>query len=175
MLLATATVTMSAFLSGIFWLAALHKWRDGDGFREALADYPLIPSSLIGLLVPSLIVLEIGLAIGLLVPVVTAMVGLIAALVLGVYTLVLAAGLVQGDRMQDCGCGGLVGRQPPGGWMLGRNILLITMAITVSQNPHPTLATFYLVVPMALFMLGFYFAVEQLMSNHTRMTSLRGG
>lgn len=173
-LISTSLLSMALFLSGIFWSAALHKWQNPAGFRETLEAYQL-PRFLIPALVPLLIVLEISLALGMLIPGLTETAALVLALVLLAYTLVLGLGLLAGKDLQDCGCSGLVKKQPPGKWLLGRNALLIGMAAAVSQDFGSGGPALLPAVPMALFGLGLYFAVEQLMANQAKMRLAGGG
>lgn len=175
MLMSVGLLSMSLFLSGVFWLAALHKWRDGDVVRAGLADYQLLPDALVRLLPPTLALLEILLAVGLLIPAMAPLAALAAAFLLAGYTLVLATGLLLGREVRDCGCGGAGGNQPLKGWLVPRNLILTAMAVAVSLGEAGGRTDFYLAVPMALFMLGCYLAVEQLMANHADMKPLGSG
>jgi hypothetical protein len=99
--------------------AAWHKLRDFEDFRGVLADYRLLPASLVPAAAALVVVLECALGVGLLaIP----RAGLGAAGLLAGYALAIGANLARGRRHIDCGCGG--GRQPLSGWLVARNLVV---------------------------------------------------
>lgn len=132
-------VRLAAFALGALLLgAAWHKARQGSRFEAILADYQVLPGTVIGIaarLVPALEAL-LGLAwlVGWSLP----LVATLTAGLFAVYGLAIAINLLRGRSDIDCGCG--FGRQKGGGgrlsWLLvARNGLLATVALLVWLPP----------------------------------------
>lgn len=131
----------------LFARAALHKWRDPDGFRRALAAYELVPIALESGLARAFAGLETALAVGLAWPLVGLAAGgsgpgplgpwpaMAAALLLVVYTGATAIAWLAGRREIDCGCGPAGSERPigPGLWL--RNAALLGV-LAVASRPE---------------------------------------
>ena len=119
--------TVRAGLALLFLAAAAHKLRDPARFRATVADYRLLPDVLVPLGAAFLIVAE---------PVVVAALagarwwGLAgAAALLALYAAAIGVNLVRGRRHLDCGCAGPALRRPISGWLVVRNLALVTVAL----------------------------------------------
>jgi len=143
-------------LAALFATAAAHKLRDFLGFRETLAEYEILPRTMllpasIGLVVSEgLIAIDlatgwitnafVGATIGALasagaegsvnsgVP----WAGLAAALLLALYGAAIGINLLRGRSEIDCGCLGPAVHQPLSSWLLVRNAILATGALLAS-------------------------------------------
>ncbi len=111
----------------LFASASWHKWRAPAEFESVLLNYRLIPAGLspaLKLLIPSL---ELGLAIGLLVPAARSAAALAGIVLLAGYAAAIAINLRRNRRDLDCGCGARRDRRPIAPWMVGRNVLLASV------------------------------------------------
>ncbi|MEI8359505.1 MAG: MauE/DoxX family redox-associated membrane protein [Deltaproteobacteria bacterium] len=117
--------------------AALHKVRDADGFRSALAGYALLPVRLEAMAARVLPALEFTAALLLVGPKTARSGAALAAALLGAYTLAIAVNLVRGRRDLDCGCGGPAGGLRIGGGLLARNALLLAATALCAAPLQP--------------------------------------
>ena len=124
-----------AALAGIWLLAAGHKLADPGAFRAAVAGYRLVPEALAGAVARSLCVCELGLALGLLVPSVSAAAALASAALLALYAGAMGVNLARGRRDLDCGCAWPGRRRPVGEGLLFRNGLLIAVSLAAVLPP----------------------------------------
>jgi len=122
----------------IAWLfahAAWHKARAFPDFTATLARYRVLPAPLIPLAAPTLVALEIAIVAGALAGLPAAF--LAAGALLALYACAIAASLVRDGALHDCGCGGPP--QPISWWLVGRNLLLVAVAVIpllpVSERP----------------------------------------
>jgi uncharacterized membrane protein YphA (DoxX/SURF4 family) len=132
--------------------AALHKLRDPARFRETLGDYRLLPEAWVAGLAGSVVVVELGLAAGLLVPSVAPAAAVGCAALLALYSGAIAVNLGRGRRHIDCGCTGPAQQQTLSGWLLVRNAVLIAAASAAAfpfpQRPWVWLDTLTLVATL---------------------------
>ncbi len=122
-------ITLRAALSLLFFWAAAHKLRDVTGFRAALAAYELLPQRCVEAAAGLLIVAEVAIGGGLLVPAVATGAALTAASLLGVYAAAIAINLLRGRRHIDCGCVGAAARRPLSSVLVARNGVLVVVAL----------------------------------------------
>ena len=79
---------------------------------------------------------ELGAGLALLIPASrTTALGTVT-LLLGAYSAAIALNIVRGRRDIDCGCAGPGQEQTLSGWLLGRNAVLITMALLAVSSPQ---------------------------------------
>jgi hypothetical protein len=162
-------------LAWIFLAAAAHKSRDPDRFAAALRAYRLLPDMLVGPAGRLMAVFELAVAIGLLLPVSRTIAAWAGALLLGIYSLAMAANLIRGRRAIDCGCGGPDGRQSLSEWLLLRNALLMAAAV-VAGAPASRVAgwaDWVVAVPAAVAIGLIYAACNQLLRNRELLSGLR--
>lgn len=123
----------------LFVSAAVHKLRDLDRFRATLADYRLLPGSLVRLAVVLVVATELSVATALAVPWFRTPGLLGAAALLVVYGGAIVINLARGRRHIDCGCAGPAVRREISGWLVARNAALASVALAglapVSARP----------------------------------------
>lgn len=119
----------AAFLSLFMAQAGLHKLLRRDEFLVALEGYDLLPKSAHAPAASLLALIELGLALAILLPPVSAMAALGCAGLLTFYALAMVSTVLRGRAGVDCGCSW--GRlQSPVGWSaIARNILLVAFAL----------------------------------------------
>ena len=163
-------------LVGVFMAATAHKLRDMESFRGALADYELIPHFLIGVAAWCLVVVEAGVALGLMIPEQVVMSTGVAIALLGVYAAAMSINLIRGRRYIDCGCGGPATQQQLSEWLVLRNLCLAGLAVsgfapitnrTLTWLDYGTVA----LAVIALFTL--YVVVNHLVANQPGLARLR--
>jgi hypothetical protein len=161
--------------------AAAHKLRDLAVFRATLAEHRVLPSWLVGgaaLAVPALEVALAAMLLGAFVAPALRAPGLAgAALLLAVYAAVIGVNLARGRRHVDCGCAGPAGRQPISGWLVARNLVLVTSALLAAMPVRVrTLGPVDVgtVVIATLALAALHAAAERLLAEHARLDVLRG-
>jgi len=115
--------------------AASHKLRANYWFTKQLADYALLPNALLKPTARIIPLVEIGLALGLLVPTVRFWAACGAALLFAIYALAMGINLWRGRRDLDCGCAGPEHSQPVHPFLLLRNTFLVLLAVLAAQTP----------------------------------------
>jgi hypothetical protein len=166
---------LAAFLAALLLIGSLEKLGDMAVFTETVAQYQLVPASLITLVAWLFPVLEATAGV-LLLPMATRPEGaVLAALVLGTASLAIAINLQRGRTRIDCGCG--MGEHTPlSSRLLVRNAALLTMLATTAL-PLTTRTTSWLdllaVAMSTLFLLGAYFLANTLLANAPRLAHLR--
>ena len=128
-------MALRASLALLFVAAASHKLRDRGRFRAALADYRLLPATL----VPAGVLLVAGAELAVAAALLAAglrRAGLVgAAALLGLYGAAIAINLARGRHI-DCGCGSAAGR-PINAWLVARNTLLGLAALAALAPVRP--------------------------------------
>jgi len=119
--------TLRAGLALLFAAAALHKFRDLAGFGVVLAEYRVLPGSLLHAGVWLVPAFEACVALALLAP--GPLGPAAAAGLLGSYGAAIALNLARGRRELDCGCLGPGQGQPISGALVARNALLAAGAL----------------------------------------------
>lgn len=114
----------------LFGWAAAHKWRARQEFAATLAEYRLLPQSVVGFASITLPLLETAVCVTLLWPQTQATSALVGAALLLLYAGAMAVNLARGRRELDCGCG-LVRRAISGG-LVARNIALAALIALAS-------------------------------------------
>ncbi len=122
-------------LAGLFGLAALHKARDLRAFAATVQDYRIVPERWTPAVPIALIGAEGAIAVALVFPGPGIAAGLAAVLLLSSYTAAIGLNLLRGRRHIDCGCLGPGRRQPISAWLMGRNALLIAVALLAALPP----------------------------------------
>jgi hypothetical protein len=115
--------------------AATHKLRAPTRFAKQLADYQLLPDSLVRPSASLIPLLELVIAFALLVPVSRAWAALSAASLLALYAAAIGINLWRGRRDIDCGCAGPDQAQPLRPILLLRNSMLVGLALLASVTP----------------------------------------
>lgn len=111
----------------MFAIAALPKIQDPSGFAAAIDNYHLLPIELIRIAAVGLPVLEVCIALALLTPRLMRGASLLAAVLLGVFSLAMMQAMAR-DIDLDCGCFGASAELNVDGWSVARNVGLSALA-----------------------------------------------
>lgn len=171
------TSSCALVVAVIFANALVHKLRHPGWFRQQLADYGLLPASLVKPVARLLPWLEALIALALLIPVSRSAAAISAALLLALYAAAIGINLWRGRRDIDCGCSGPGQAQPLRPQLLGRNALLITLAVLAACPPllrDFALFDLFIVIASAATGLLLYAAADALMANTPRLMKLIG-
>lgn len=169
---------VAGFLAWLFAAAGLHKLRYPASLEEVAGQY--LPASLRGRwqggLVMLIGVVELLVALALLLPATRAMGAGGAAILLLAYALLMAWQLLQGRRDLRCGCAGPASDVRISPVLVARNVVLagLSSLLWLGGAPAgPSIPALGLGLGMALFLLGLYLSVEQLISNSQFMAGSR--
>lgn len=116
-------------LAAVFVVSGVAKLADRSGSRKAVSDFG-VPDWLAGPVATILPPLEIVIAIALLPATSSLWAGLAGALLLGVFSIAIAANLLRG-RSPDCHCFGQLSSEPVGWSTVGRNVVLAALGAFV--------------------------------------------
>jgi hypothetical protein len=172
-----AIVYVSVVWLSLVWLsAARHKLADFQAFRATLERYELLPPA--GVLPLALLLPVLELAVGLAVLLhATRVAATQAALaLLALYTTAIGINLLRGRRDIDCGCTGPALRQQLSGWLIVRNLLLMTLCgsllLPIRARDLQWLDAFTIVCGVAAGAL-LYVAANHAMANAHAMANVR--
>jgi hypothetical protein len=157
--------------------AATHKVRAPARFARQLADYQLLPDSLVRPVARLIPLLELAIAFALLVPVSRGWAALSAAGLLALYAAAIGINLWRGRRDIDCGCAGPDQAQPLRPVLLLRNSVLVVLALLASVAPiarDMTLFDGFVTVAAAAVALLIYAAADGLLANSPLLLKLIG-
>ncbi len=160
-------MTAMGTLALVFAISVSHKLRDYPRFRASLGAYQLVPDSLLWILAPVVILLELAAILAIVLPVGPGV--SIAFGLLLLYTLALTINLLRGNTSIDCGCGDAP--TPISGWLLLRNGALLLLALPHQPTDGPPDLLHWALVSGLVLLLGlFYLIFEQLLANHARLS-----
>jgi len=160
-------MTAMGTLALVFAISVSHKLRDYPRFKASLGAYQLVPDSLLWVLAPVVVLLELAAILAILLPVGPGV--SIAFGLLVVYTLALTINLLRGNTSIDCGCGDAP--TPISGWLLLRNGALLMLALPHQPTDGPPDLLHWALVSGLVLLLGlFYLIFEQLLANHARLS-----
>lgn len=157
--------------------AATHKVRAPARFARQLADYQLLPASLVRPVARLVPLLELAIAFALLVPVSRGWAALSAASLLALYAAAIGINLWRGRRDIDCGCAGPDQAQPLRPVLLLRNSVLVVLALLASVAPiarDMTVFDGFVTVAAAAVALLIYAAADGLLANSPLLLKLIG-
>jgi hypothetical protein len=120
-------------LIAVFVRAVWHKVSDFAVFKAIFADYGILPQSLIAPLSLVLVLVEIAIVAGLIVPVTRQAAAIGAAGLLVIYGVAIATNLRRGRYTIDCGCGG--SGQGLSWFLVARNAVLAGVAALAIASP----------------------------------------
>lgn len=129
-----AVLCARALVAGVFVWAAIPKLLDPAQFAESIANYHLLPASMIGPLAAGLPVLEVVVALALLTGVHARGAALVAVALLVVFAGGMAQAILRGIDL-DCGCFGAATRAQVTWWSVARNAGLSAAACIVLLGP----------------------------------------
>ena len=119
--------------------AALHKLRDPAAFVAAVAAYRLTPRGLAALAAAAVTAAEVGSAALLAWPASGPAGALGAAALFALYAAAMGVNLARGRRHLDCGCVGPAARRAIGWGLVGRNLVLVAIALAACAPVAPRL------------------------------------
>jgi uncharacterized membrane protein YphA (DoxX/SURF4 family) len=170
-------VSLRAGLAFLFLWAVLHKLRDLAGFRAVVRNYRIVPESWLDSLSSAVIVMEICVSLGLVVPWWAPGAAAAAALLLLAYTTAIALNLARGRRDIDCGCAGLASSQPLGIALVARNLVLVGLALASALPTAPRRLMWidaFTVPLLTVLLLLLYAAADGTLANGTKLAALAG-
>ncbi len=130
--------TARLILAGIFAGAAVAKLRALSEFVGVVQNYRLLPANLIRPVAYTLPVLEGLIALGLLVEASRPVAAVAATGLLSVFTGAVAINILRGRREIDCGCFMSTMRQHLDWGLVGRNVVLIALALAAMPPNLPS-------------------------------------
>jgi hypothetical protein len=118
----------------VFLSTSVPKLFDGREFREAVANYGLLPAGLVDPVARWLPRVELVAGGALLGGIAQSLVAAVAAFLLAVFAVAVAANLIRG-RSIDCGCRGSVSPRRIGWGLVGKDLGLAVMAALLVRAP----------------------------------------
>jgi Methylamine utilisation protein MauE len=134
-----ALVGARFFLGFLLIASALPKLADRKGFTQALAQYKVVPPSLVKLCARGVPLAEIALGSSLVFGVAITVTATVAAVVFAVFAVAVVINVVLGERV-DCGCGIGSGSRPVSWSLVAEDIVLCTIAACVASMSDSALA-----------------------------------
>jgi hypothetical protein len=172
------TIIVSLCMSLMFGIAAMHKLKAVTVFKATMNEYQLVPRMLSGVVAILLIAAELLVAILVLVPAVRTTGLMIMAILLFIYTAGISINLLRGRRDIDCGCSGPASRHELSGWLVLRNLVLLSLVL-LATNPLAHRPMNWLDAVVVLFSVmvasGLYMGMNQLLTQAPRLAALRAG
>ena len=157
--------------------AATHKLRAPARFAKQLADYQLLPYSVVRPIARVIPVVELVIAFTLLVPACRSWAALSAASLIALYAAAMGFNLWRGRRDIDCGCAGPDQAQPLRPLLLLRNSVLVGLALLASLLPVVRDLGFFdgfVTVAASATVLLIYAAADGLLANSPLLLKLIG-
>jgi hypothetical protein len=165
---------LAAALAVLLLTGAWSKLRDPLLWRETLANYELLPATLVRPVAWLLPLAEAGAGV-LLLPLATRGAGALAAAALvALVTAAVGVALARGRGGIDCGCGGET-EVPIGTGLVVRNLVLVTLALAAALPPAPRAMVWIdapTVAGATLFLLGAWALANTLLAQQPRLRSL---
>ena len=126
-------------LGGIFLWASVTKVPDMAAFAESVANYRIVPPSLVPGVAAAVVGVEIAAGVALVLNVWARAAALVLSTLLAVFTVGLASALARGIDL-SCGCFG--GNAPATWWTVLRDVVLLLLAlgVAISSPPSPVRA-----------------------------------
>ncbi len=125
----------SGVLIAVFVRALWHKLGDYPVFKALFADYEIVPRNLVAPVALILVLAEIALVVGLVIPATRQASAIAAIVLLAVYGLAIAVNLRRGRYTIECGCGG--SGQGLSWFLVARNAILAGVAVMALASPAP--------------------------------------
>lgn len=174
----TLQLALRASLALLLAASASHKLGDLARFREVVAAYELLPSSLVGAASIVAALVESALAAALVFGVGVAIAGPAASALLLSYAAAIFVNVRRGRTDIDCGCMGPTSRVPLGPPLVVRNLVLAgaasLLALPVSSRPLVWIDAVSVLATTAA-MAACWLAAERMLALAPRMDAVRGG
>ncbi len=170
---AAAAALLISAVTLLFAFSVSHKIRSPQHFSAVLADYRVLPDSLVPIASWLVIAAELA-VVALVLAGQAAAAMMLAGMLMAGYSAGIALNLLRGRRDIDCGCAGPAASQTLSGWLLLRNVLLLAV-IAVALLPDQARALGWLdwlTVTLGLAAASaLYGAANTLIANHLRLTT----
>lgn len=122
--------SIQLFAAVLFVASGLHKLQDFSGFRRIVASYFrgsfLANTGYVQVAAVTVVVWEFGIVAAVLTGQAASTVGLLAGTLLLLYAVGMAANILRGNRLLDCGCS-WGDRVPVNVWLVVRNLVLVLL------------------------------------------------
>ena len=128
-------LAIRACLALLFAAAAVHKLRDLARFGATMAEYRLLPPALARPASLAVVAAELAVATALVLSPARAAGYTGAATLAALYAVAIGVNLLRGRRDLDCGCLGAGGRETISWWLVGRNLVLVAVALAGVTPP----------------------------------------
>ena len=122
------------FLGALFLWASVTKVPDMAAFAESVANYRIVPPSLVPVVAATVVGVEIAAGVALIFNVWARAAALLLAALLAVFTVGLASALARGIDLA-CGCFG--GTDAATWWTVLRDVVLLGLALGVAASSRP--------------------------------------
>lgn len=126
------TMAVRVFLALLFATAALSKLSRIEEFYGVVRNFRLLPDGLSRVVAFVLPVVELAVAVGLVIRPLAVPAAVAAAVLLSVFAVALAINVIRGRTYIDCGCFRQGLKQPVSWLLVGRNIVLTALALSVA-------------------------------------------
>lgn len=163
------------FMSYLFVTGGWHKLADFAYFERVIADYQVLPKSWSPWIARGLPLLELGAGLALLIPALHLSALATVTVLLCVYTAAICVNVARGRRELDCGCAGPGQQQKINGWLITRNLLLLSLAIlsTLAQREWQLgWLGLCIALPGSALLALFYHIFNQLVANNTLLQGI---
>ncbi len=163
---------IAGFAAWLLGISAWHKLRFSSFFTELASTY-LGGASVPSLLIRFLATVELVVAIALLIPSLRVLALGAAAGILLAYALLILSRILAGQRDMRCGCAGPASQLTLSPLLVVRNLLcgvLLLAAVPVLVTPLGPLLTFALAVSVSTFLVVLYLCCENLIANAQQMS-----
>lgn len=119
----------------VFARAAMHKATDLTMFTHTMGGYRLLPAGLLTPAALGLLLLEVAVILGLIIPATRPFAAGVALVLLAVYAAAIAVNLWRGNTHIDCGCGGA--GQGLSWYLVARNAVLGVLCLVAMASLLP--------------------------------------
>lgn len=134
-----AILAVRFLLASVFMLAGLAKIPHRREFTRLVRRYGVLPPGLVAPVAALLPPLELVCGLCLAVGFSTAPIAAVLGVILGAFTVVVAANLLRGNEI-DCGCFNISGPSRISWFLVGRNLVLGAMAASIVVQPPGALS-----------------------------------
>lgn len=171
--------SLSLFVAAMFAQAGWSKLvpANQNYYQQVIQAYSVVPTSLpqpVLRLLPRMIgCIELTTAGLILVPAFTKIGLLLAAFLIGFYTLLFVKQLLDGKADIDCGCAGPGAQSKVSGLLVARNVVLLYLvAIALFGLPSAGFSFHSLSLPLAIMIGLIYLSADQLIANNQKIQLL---
>lgn len=171
----TALIFCQASLALVFGLAAWGKLRNLEEFVGVVRNYRLLPELAVRPVAFAMPPLEAAIAVGILVDPVRFYAALGAFALLAAFAVAMGVNILRGRRYIECGCFRTALKQRLSWWLVGRNGVLMAMAVLAATVPAVArpigVLDLYSGIMAAIVLMLFYVASGHVLSEAPKTAS----